>query len=242
MVDTVIGIISFNSFWVNMVFYITLFVFGVALIFTAIFKAVYGHFYEKRKNKDSEKKREWLVPGRLSLIVFVALMVLGLGILIPISLSKIDMKHATAEEIFGIGSSKAVIEIAERPQIYVEGNINENIIAVSNSGNITVEVISIEGFGSNQRLVIYGSVSNLEADDVNIYVHYVDENKKEYDVCKYYHKNGDVNTLYYEYTLKIKDISPFRIIVGTGYGSDYKYKRDGLSDQLDVTYSFNPVG
>ena len=33
--------------------------------------------------------------------VFVALMVLGLGILIPISLSKIDMKHATAEEIFG---------------------------------------------------------------------------------------------------------------------------------------------
>ncbi|MBR4948205.1 MAG: hypothetical protein IKZ29_06600 [Clostridiales bacterium] len=225
-----------------MVFYITLFVFGVALIFTAIFKAVYGHFYEKRKNKDSEKKREWLVPGRLSLIVFVALMVLGLGILIPISLSKIDMKHATAEEIFGIGSSKAVIEIAERPQIYVEGNINENIIAVSNSGNITVEVISIEGFGSNQRLVIYGSVSNLEADDVNIYVHYVDENKKEYDVCKYYHKNGDVNTLYYEYTLKIKDISPFRIIVGTGYGSDYKYKRDGLSDQLDVTYSFNPVG
>ena len=137
-----------------MVFYITLFVFGVALIFTAIFKAVYGHFYEKRKNKDSEKKREWLVPGRLSLIVFVALMVLGLGILIPISLSKIDMKHATAEEIFGIGSSKAVIEIAERPQIYVEGNINENIIAVSNSGNITVEVISIEGFGSNQRLVI----------------------------------------------------------------------------------------
>ena len=242
MVDTVIGIISFNSFWVNMVFYITLFVFGVALIFTAIFKAVYGHFYEKRKNKDSEKKREWLVPGRLSLIVFVALMVLGLGILIPISLSKIDMKHATAEEIFGIGSSKAVIEIAERPQIYVEGNIDENIIAVSNSGNITVEVISIEGFGSNQRLVIYGSVSNLEADDVNIYVHYVDENKKEYDVCKYYHKNGDVNTLYYEYTLKIKDISPFRIIVGTGYGSDYKYKRDGLSDQLDVTYSFNPVG
>lgn len=225
-----------------MVFYITLFVFGVALIFTAIFKAVYGHFYEKRKNKDSEKKREWLVPGRLSLIVFVALMVLGLGFLIPISLSKIDMKHATAEEIFGIGSSKAVIEIAERPQIYVEGNINENIIAVSNSGNITVEVISIEGFGSNQRLVIYGSVSNLEADDVNIYVHYVDENKKEYDVCKYYHKNGDVNTLYYEYTLKIKDISPFRIIVGTGYGSDYKYKRDGLSDQLDVTYSFNPVG
>ena len=225
-----------------MVFYITLFVFGVALIFTAIFKAVYGHFYEKRKNKYSEKKREWLVPGRLSLIVFVALMVLGLGILIPISLSKIDMKHATAEEIFGIGSSKAVIEIAERPQIYVEGNINENIIAVSNSGNITVEVISIEGFGSNQRLVIYGSVSNLEADDVNIYVHYVDENKKEYDVCKYYHKNGDVNTLYYEYTLKIKDISPFRIIVGTGYGSDYKYKRDGLSDQLDVTYSFNPVG
>lgn len=225
-----------------MVFYITLFVFGVALIFTAIFKAVYGHFYEKRKNKDSEKKREWLVPGRLSLIVFVSLMVLGLGILIPISLSKIDMKHATAEEIFGIGSSKAVIEIAERPQIYVEGNINENIIAVSNSGNITVEVISIEGFGSNQRLVIYGSVSNLEADDVNIYVHYVDENKKEYDVCKYYHKNGDVNTLYYEYTLKIKDISPFRIIVGTGYGSDYKYKRDGLSDQLDVTYSFNPVG
>ena len=182
------------------------------------------------------------MPGRLSLIVFVALMVLGLGILIPISLSKIDMKHATAEEIFGIGSSKAVIEIAERPQIYVEGNINENIIAVSNSGNITVEVISIEGFGSNQRLVIYGSVSNLEADDVNIYVHYVDENKKEYDVCKYYHKNGDVNTLYYEYTLKIKDISPFRIIVGTGYGSDYKYKRDGLSDQLDVTYSFNPVG
>lgn len=222
-----------------MVFYITLFVFGVALIFTAIFKAVYGHLYEKRKNNDSEKKREWLVPGRLSLIVFVSLMVLGLGIFIPVSLSKIDMKHATAEEIFGIGSSKAEIEIAEQPQIYVEGNVYENIIAVSDSGNITIDAISIEGYGSNQRVVIYGSASNLETDDVNIYVHYVDENKKELDVCKYYLKNGDVNTLYFKCSLKVKDISPFRIIIGTGYGSDYKYKRDGLSDRLDVTYTFN---
>ena len=219
-----------------MIIFVLIVVATAAALITAAFSFVYGIIFDMHMKKISDsgakEKKKWIVPRKMTLIFFCAIVFVGFAVSLPIFLSTIDLKHASMFDIVGFDFSNSYVDLSEKQP---SAGISKGPNVVSQKENVQItRVVYVKGGNT-----VFGFIKNLEQEDVTVYAHAIDDLNIKYDTCKYYKNPGGDNMVYFTYRIQSHHNGRFRVVIGYAYGDGYDYKEkgfSGLEDYVDQTY------
>jgi len=193
------------------------------LIFTLAAFFIYKFIYDKHTNKVLEsgetKRRKWIAPWGLALIVFGAQLILALGIIIPFSLFMVD---TSSNEIVLSENSDRPIDLvcSEAVSFVVEDNNYEKIGEEFND-DIEVNIFKKQIDDGIEHYIFVGTVNKKEADNVMVSVTYRGGTDYNYDATTWLPSSPDASSVNFKCEIIAGD-TPSDVQIGVVYGDQSK--------------------
>ena len=190
----------------------------VAVFF--IYKAVYDKHTNQILESGETKKRKWIAPWGLALIVLGAQLILVAGFMFPASLFMIN-KETSEITLSETDEVPADLVFSQAVRFVVEDKDFEKIGEATND-DITVTIYKKTNSNGSAHFVYVGSFEKKENSYVIMNGRFSVNDTMNYSISTYVGDNSDISTVFFKAEFISQDGTEPKVSFGVFYGSQYR--------------------
>ncbi len=199
----------------------------VAVFF--IYKAVYDKHTNQILESGETKKRKWIAPWGLALIVLGAQLILVAGFMFPASMLMFDHTVVELSE-----SNPMHFDLSDSVQFVInESNYDEGT-TFSDEG-ITATIYRQERTDKNEYYVILGEVDKQKQESMFVYV-CLGTDGRDYECETFIPVISDSSKAYFKCEVLTGTDKPSSLRVAVGYGDSFDHNSDNLPQDIKLVF------
>ena len=210
----------------------TILIITVAAFF--IYKAVFDKHTNKVLESGDTKKRKWIAPWGLALIVFFAQLLLVAGIVYPLSM------FSTYS-----GSKETGFEICEdypcdfdiSDSVYSIDESKYTVISKQTEDGITYTVYKNNDSKDKEQFVVLGELEKEPKDGLSLYLKYLVNGEDKASFMCSYSENNDLSKVYFKCEVIKSPYTATSLMVGVV--NKCKYEMSSLDESFDKDLTIN---
>ena len=204
----------------------------ILLISIAVF-FIYKVFYDKHTNKVLEgsetKKKKWIAPWGLALIVLGAQLLLVAGIMFPLSMLMVDHSVIEVSEECPVN-----LDLSDSVKFVIDDSNYHEVTRFSDEG-ITVTIYKQQRTDDNEYYVFIGEIEKQSYEQLNAYF-CLEKDCLSYAIQTWMPSNSDSSKAYFKAEVLTGADSPSSLRIAVGYGNSFDPNKDNPPQDIKLVF------
>ncbi len=215
-------------------------IFPMIVVITVAAFFIYKIFYDKHTNKVLEsgetKKRKWIAPWGVALIIFGLQLVILAGIMFPLSMFM--FKREASETNLELSEENPILfDISDSVMYQIDDKRYECVSSLSQDG-VTFYVYRKTGDNENNQFIILGEIEKDPHEPVSVYLLCEKDNNLTGCCMVGVSENDETGKVYFKCELLKGKDTPASIRVGLKNGIVHEMNSDETDFDKDVKLEF----
>ena len=209
----------------------------IILVITVAVFFIYKRFYDKHTNQVLEsgeaKKRKWLAPWGLALIVLGAQLVLVAGFMFPLSMFMIDQNvDYSVHELSDDDPMR--FDVSDSVMFVIDDSNYQEVTKFSDEG-ITVTIYKQQRKDDTEYYVFIGEIEKQSDEPINAYF-CLDMNSQTYQAQTWMPSKSESSKAYFKAEVMTGADSPSSLRIAVGYGDSMNPETDDLPQDIKIVF------
>ena len=213
------------------------FLLPIAIIVTVVVFFIYKAIYDKHTNQVLEsggtKKRKWIAPWGLALIVLGAQLLMVAGVMFPLSMFMIDQNvgysvHELSDD------DPMQFDVSDSVMFVIDDSNYQEVTKFSDEG-ITVTIYKQQRKDDTEYFVFIGEIEKQSDEPINAYV-CLDTNSQTYQAQIWMPSTSESSKAYFKAEVMTGADSPSSLRIAVGYGDSMNPETDDLPQDIKIVF------